>query len=499
MSTRKTALFYGVLIAVASMAIGIVIASRLDLAPASMAQTVSVPPVNSAPVNGPIDAQTFRDIAAAQTPMVVNIRTESRRQAQELSEFFGGDEFFRRFFGEPSPSPRRREDPTFGAGTGFVIDKAGFILTNSHVVEEATKIEIGFFGNDGEHYEARIVGRDQLTDSALLELTEKPDHELPEAVFGDSSQMQPGDWVMAIGNPFNLNHTVTVGVISATGRPFSVAQGRWQDVLQTDAAINPGNSGGPLLNLRGEVVGINTAIVSRGPSNLGIGFAIPSNVVVELLPQLRGGKVTRGWFGVGIANVAPEAVEEFGLEERMGAVVSAITRDGPADKADLQPGDVIIEYNGERVEDTEDLVAKVTRTRPGTEVPVTVMRLGEPITLDVTIEELDLETESRTARAAVEDVSTGLGMTLQDLTRETARRLGVPSGTQGAVVVDLEPRGAAERGGVQVGDVVVRVNRTPVASADEATRALQRVESGRVALLLVVRQDVQRFLQVTKE
>ena len=497
MSTRKTTLFYGVLIAVASIAIGIVIASRLDLAPASLAQTVSVPPVNSTSVNGPIDAQTFRAIAAAQTPMVVNIRTESRRQAQELSEFFGGDEFFRRFFSEPSQP--RREQPTFGAGTGFVIDKAGFILTNSHVVEGATKIEVGFFGDDGEFYEARTVGRDQLTDSALLGLTEKPDHELPQAIFGDSSQMQPGDWVMAIGNPFNLNHTVTVGVISATGRPFSVAQGRWQDVLQTDAAINPGNSGGPLLNLRGEVVGINTAIVSRGATNLGIGFAIPSNVVVELLPQLREGKVTRGWFGVGIANVAPEAVEAFGLEERMGAVVSAITRDGPADKANVQPGDVIIEYNGERVENTEDLVAKVTRTRPGTEIPVTVMRLGEPITLDVTIEELDLETESRTARAAVEDVSTGLGMALHDLTRETARRLGVPSGTQGAVVVDLEPRGAAQRGGVQVGDVIVRVNRTPVASAEEATRELQRVESGRVALLLVVRQDVQRFLQVTKE
>ena len=497
MSTRKTALFYAILIAVASMAIGMVVASRLDLAPASMAGSLSAPAMNSAPISGPIDAQTFRTIAEAQTPMVVNIRTESRQRAQELSDFFGGDEFFRRFFGQPAP-PRRRE-PTFGAGTGFVIDKTGLILTNNHVVEDATKIEVGFFGEDGELYKARIVGRDPLTDSALLELTEKPDRALPEASFGDSSQMRPGDWVMAIGNPFNLNHTVTVGVISATGRPFVVARGRSQNVIQTDAAINPGNSGGPLLNLRGEVVGINTAIVSDRASNLGIGFAIPSNAIVELLPQLRGGKVTRGWFGVGIEDVQREAVEEFGLEERMGAVVSSVTRGAPADKANIQPGDVIIEYNGERVEDTADLVEKVTSTRPGTEVPVTVMRLGEPITVDVTIEELDLQAESQTARAAVEDVSTGFGMTLQDLTRDTARRLGVPPGTQGAVVIDLDARGPARRGGVQVGDVIVRVNRARVATAAEAMQELQRVESGRVALLLVVRQDVERFLQVTKE
>ena len=498
MSTRKTTLFYATLISVASMAIGMVITSRLGLAPPSMAQSRLAPPMNSTPISGPIDANTFRDIAEAQTPMVVNIRTESRRRTQELTDFFGGDELFRRFFGQPQPpGPQPR---TLSAGTGFVIDTAGFILTNHHVVDGATKIEVGFFGEEGELYEARIVGQDQLTDSALLELIEKPDRVLPEAVFGDSDQMKPGDWVMAIGNPFNLNRTVTVGVISATGRPFQVAQQRWQNVLQTDAAINPGNSGGPLLNLRGEVVGINTAIVSdAGASNLGIGFAIPSNIVRELLPQLHGGKVTRGWLGVGISNVDRTAVEGFGLEERMGAVVSSVTDGAPADRADIQPGDVIIEYNGERVESTEDLIQKVTSTRPGAEVPVTVMRDRAPMTLNVTIEELDLEAETRTAQAAVEDVSSGFGMALQDLTRDTARRLGVPSGTRGAVVVDLEAGGAAQRGGVRVGDVIIRVNRTVVESAAEATRELQAAESGRTAFLLVVREGAEQFLQVTKD
>ena len=503
MSTRKTTLFYAMLISVASMAIGMVITSRLGLAPPSMAQSRLAPPMNSTPISGPIDANTFRDIAEAQTPMVVNIRTESRRRTQELTDFFGGDELFRRFFGQPQPpgpQPRTPQPPTLSAGTGFVIDTVGFILTNHHVVEGATKIEVGFFGEEGELYEARIVGQDQLTDSALIELIEKPDRVLPQAVFGDSDEMKPGDWVMAIGNPFNLNRTVTVGVISATGRPFQVAQQRWQNVLQTDAAINPGNSGGPLLNLRGEVVGINTAIVSDGAaSNLGIGFAIPSNVVRELLPQLHGGKVTRGWLGVGITNVDRTAVEGFGLDERMGAVVSSVTPGAPADRANIRPGDVIIEYNGERVESTEDLIQQVTRTRPGAEVSVTVMRDSAPMTLNVTIEELDLDAETRTARTAVEDVSSGFGMALQDLTRDTARRLGAPSGTRGAVVVDLEAGGAAQRGGVRVGDVIIRVNRTAVESAAEATRELQAAESGRTAFLLVLREGAQQFLQVTKD
>jgi len=315
MSTRKTTLFYGVLIAVASLAVGMVIASRLDLTPASSAQMVAMPAMNSTPLGGiPIDATTFRTIAKQQIPTVVNIRTESRQRTQDLTEFFGGqggDDWLRRFFGgqappdsqqQPQQRPRRRQQSpqgqlTEGAGTGFVIDKSGYILTNNHVVEGADKITVAFVGaTRNEEYSAKVVGHDALTDSALIQLTELPSTPLQEAKFGDSSQMQQGDWVMAIGNPFNLGHTVTVGVISALDRPFGGTATRQQPMIQTDAAINPGNSGGPLLNVRGEVIGMNTAIYTdaQRAANIGIGFATPINTIRELLPQLRSGKISRG-------------------------------------------------------------------------------------------------------------------------------------------------------------------------------------------------------------
>ncbi|MDO8793453.1 MAG: trypsin-like peptidase domain-containing protein, partial [Vicinamibacterales bacterium] len=246
MSNRKTTFFYALLIAIASLAVGMVLASRLGLSPESSAQSVNTTRGNSAPITGGVNATTFRDVAKQVTPAVVNIRTESRQRAQDLSDFFGGgggggNDLFERFFGQPNPNQRApqqqqrpREQVVQAAGTGFIIDKAGFILTNNHVVEGATKIEVSLYGeDDGQEYAARVVGRDPLTDSALIELTEKPNHTLPEVKFGDSSQMEPGDWVMAVGNPFGLAHTVSVGVISAIGRPFPVAEQRSANVLQT--------------------------------------------------------------------------------------------------------------------------------------------------------------------------------------------------------------------------------------------------------------------------
>src|SRR5499427_5219319 len=270
-SLPRLTLFYLPLIVLASVAVGMVIASRLDLSPTSSAQTIAVPPMNSAPLTGPLSADTFRNIAKAQSPMVVNIRTEMKAKAQDLEGLFGGgDDFFRRFFGGPGGGQgqgqgqgqgdddsqqgrgrrRNREPIARAAGTGFIISKDGFILTNNHVVEDATKIEVSLYLDDENTYSAKVVGRDALTDSALIQLVEHPKSPLPEASFGDSSQMQPGDWVMAIGNPFSLAHTISVGVISATKRPFQVTDGRSNEMLQTDAAINPGNSGGPLLNIR---------------------------------------------------------------------------------------------------------------------------------------------------------------------------------------------------------------------------------------------------------
>jgi serine protease Do len=524
MSNRKTTLFYALLIAVASLAVGMVIASRLDLSPQSSAQTLAAPPMNSAPITGNLTATTFRDIAKTVSPAVVNIRTESRQRTQDLTDFFGGDDLFHRFFGSPGgegqgqgqgqgqgpQTPRRnrpREQVAVAAGTGFIIDKAGFILTNNHVVEDATKITVSLYGSDdGQTYEARVVGRDPLTDSALIELTEKPDHTLPEVKFGDSAQVQPGDWVMAIGNPFNLAHTVSVGVVSALERPFPVAEGRSAQVLQTDAAINPGNSGGPLLNVRGEVIGINTAIYTdaRQQGNIGIGFAIPMNTVRELLPQLRTGKITRGMIGVSVGLIPAEAVDELGLKDRNGALVATVSPGGPAERGGMEPGDVIVAFNGKPVNNRDELVRTVVATKPGTRVDVRVIRDKQEKTLSLTVEELNLDQEGQTRRsggpdAAEEDTASGFGMSLTNITPDVARRLRLDPDLQGAVVVDVEPQGAAARAGLAPGDVITRVNRQRVSSATEASRELAKVESGRTALMLVMRNGQETFLTVTKD
>jgi serine protease Do len=395
------------------------------------------------------------------------------------------------------------------AGTGFIIGREGLILTNNHVVEGADKVEVSLYGEDDDvRYKAKVVGRDPLTDSALIELTEKPNHEITEVKFGDSAQMSPGDWVMAIGNPFGLAHTVSVGVVSAA-RPggLPVADGRFADVIQTDAAINPGNSGGPLLNVRGEVIGINTAIYSdsRSQGNMGIGFAIPINVVRDLLPQLRNGKITRGVIGVQVQDVPLNALAEFGLKERRGALVSQVNSGGPADKAGLEPGDIIIEFNGKPVPRRDQLVAMVVGTKPGTTVPVKVLRDKQEKSLSLTVDELDLENESTRAgrRAEPDDPdvaeSEGFGMELRELTSDMARRLRVPSGTEGVLVSDVEIGSAAQRAGVGRGDVILQINRRPVASLQEASRALNAVPSGGTAFLLVLTNGQQRFVTIRKD
>jgi len=537
MSTRKTTLFYALLIAVSSLAVGMVIASRLDLTPTSSAQISSfqAPAMNSAPITGPIDAQTFRNIAKAQQPMVVNIRTEAKARGRDLSDFFGGggggggsDDVFHRFFQAPDDQdddkappqqgqgqgrrPKRREQTTVAAGTGFIISKDGLILTNNHVIEDATKIEVSLFGEESDQtYAAKLIGRDALTDSALIQLTEKPNHPLPEAKFGDSSQMAAGDWVMAIGNPFGQGWTVTVGIVSATGRAIQGDTGRPNEMIQTDAAINPGNSGGPLLNLRGEVIGINTMIFTnaRSEGNIGIGFAVPMNTVRELLPQLANGKVTRGRIGLTMTNVPREDYQSFGLKSRAGAIVSTVLPGGAADKAGIKPGDVITEYNGRAVQNTGELQKMVTATKPGTSVPVKVMRNGKEQTLHAAVEELDLEAErgqqsrnSQREQQPEEQGQESFGLTLSNVTPQLARRLQLPSGQTGAVITDVDPNGPSA-GALRQGDVILSVNGQRVATAAEAGRELQKVQSGRIARVLVWRmagsEGGEVFVTVRKE
>jgi serine protease Do len=529
MSSRKTTLFYVLLTAVATLAVSMVIFSRLGLTPVSSAQMIALPPMNSAPLAGPIDASTFRNIAKSQSPMVVNIRTEMKAKAQDLTDFFGStgvpNDFLHRFFGDQggrggtTPDDqsgsgrghRPREQKTAAAGTGFIISSDGLILTNNHVVEDAIKIEVGLYADDPDiTYQAKVIGKDPLTDSALIQLIDKPNHPLPEAKFGDSSQVGAGDWVMAIGQPFGYQHTVTVGVISATQRTFQVTDGRSNDMLQTDAAINPGNSGGPLLNVRGEVIGINTAIITnaRSEGNIGIGFAVPINTVRELLPQLRQGKVVRGRIGVQVAPVRRDEYEDFGLKSRVGAVVNSVTAGGPAAKAGVEPGDVIVEYNGRPVPKSDDLVKMVVGTKPGTTVPLKVIRNKQDKMLNVTVIELDLEAEQagRTSRPSSNDTAppeeetgSGFGLTLQDVTPQIARRLQLPSGRTGAVVTDVDPSGPAAAA-IRPGDVIEQVNHKVVANKTEAARELAKVASGHYAQVLLWREATgDTFVTIKKD
>jgi serine protease Do len=459
-----------------------------------------VPVGRSDPVSGALDAQTFRRIAEAQTPMVVNIRSEARRQTEALGDFFGGDDPFRRFFGRPETEPPR-DEVLEGAGSGFIIDKSGLIVTNNHVVAGATRIEVGLFARPGENdrqtYQAKVIGRDPLTDSALIRIVEKLPFDLPTATLGDSAQVAPGDWVVAIGNPYNLTHTVTAGVISAKGRPFPV-EGRIQEMLQTDAAINPGNSGGPLLNLRGEVIGINTAILSTGPNggNVGIGFAVPMNVVSDLLPQLQQGNVTRGRIGVQVTNVPPEAIDELGLTEQRGALVQSVEPNGPAARSGLRPGDVIVEYDGKPVRSSDELVRMVVNSRPGSQASVQVIRDRQPMTFDIRIEPLEFA-DTRADAGAPQDAGEGFGLGLGPLTPETARQLQLPAGG-GVLVMTVAPRSAAARAGLAPGDVILEVNRRRVKNVDEAIAELRRVPAGGTAFVLVVRDGQQQFLTLTK-
>jgi serine protease Do len=536
MNRNKSTVFYLFLVVVASVMVGMVLASRLDLASQSSAQTLGVPAVNSAPITGPVTATTFREVAKVVSPAVVNIRTESLQQTSDLSDFFGGgdpNDLLDRLFPGQRPRgqggqgdddaqgrrPQREQELVRAAGTGFIIDKSGLILTNNHVVAGATKIRVSLYGDDeDQEYPARVIGRDQLTDSALIELTEKPNHELPTIKFGDSAQMEPGDWVMAIGNPFGLDHTVSVGVISGNrggNEGLPVAALRRADVLQTDAAINPGNSGGPLINLRGEVIGVNTAIATTGISqgNMGVGFAIPSNTIREILPQLRSGKVTRSRVGVQVGPVRRQAIDELGLKEKTGALVGSVEEGGPAEKAGIEIGDVILSWNGQQVKDSDELVRMVVKTKPGVTVPVRVIRDKKERTLNVTVEELDLEAENgsrareRSDRTSIEpEQNKGFGMTIENVTAELSRRMRLQDGVRGAVVTDVDPGSPAANYGLQPGDIIYRVGSSPVTSAVDAQRELNKIPAGGTALLRVIRRDQgttkgyrEIFLTVTKD
>jgi serine protease Do len=390
---------------------------------------------------------------------------------------------FERFFG---PMPRRRT-PQRSLGSGFIFDPEGYILTNNHVVDGADEIQVKL--HTGEEMKAQLIGRDPKTDVAVLKIDTKGKM-LPFVTFGDSDSLKVGEWVMAIGNPFGLDSSVTAGIISAKGR--FIGQGNYDDFIQTDTPINPGNSGGPLIDMRGKVVGINTSIFSRSGGNIGIGFAIPINLAHDLIPDLRAkGHVTRGWLGVMIQKVTPDIAESLGLTASQGALVADVVKDGPAAAAGLKTGDVIISFDGHPVKESTELPLMVARTPIGRDVEVKILREGKEQSVIVkTAEMKDDEAQPETK----EKESSAYGLTVQPLTPEIANNLGVSADTKGVLVADVEQGSVAEDAGLRRGDVIAEVNRQPVSDVDAYKKALKDAGAGKSVLLLVRRGDNTVFL-----
>jgi serine protease Do len=448
----------------------------------------------------------FADLAEALQPAVVNISTTTPVEMPRMGpgpRQFGpggpgapggpggpggqGDPFhefwepFERYFG---PMPRQHKQRSLGSG--FILDHSGLIMTNNHVVENAEEIIVST-ANDKE-YKAKVVGRDPKTDLAVIKIDADHSDDLRPVVLGNSDDLRVGDWIFAIGNPFGLSSTVTAGIVSAKGR--YIGQGSYDDFIQTDAAINPGNSGGPLVNLHGEVVGINSAIFSRSGGNIGIGFAIPINLAKELLPRLQEkGKVTRGWLGVYIQRVTPDIAESLKLDNSRGALVADVMKDTPAAEAGIEVGDVIVEFDGHAVKESTDLPLIVARTPIGKSADVKLIRNGSARTVSVKIGELK-EEEVQVAGAGAGE----LGIAVQSLTPEIAESLGIDPNTKGVVVAAVEPGSAADEAGLQRGDVVLEINRQAVENEAAYKRALTKVEKGKTVLLLVRRGDNTIFM-----
>lgn len=425
---------------------------------------------------------SFAGLAEALSPAIVNIQTERTSEPRSGSpDLF--EEFFRRR--RPGEQPHRRHFRAQSTGSGFVISKTGYIVTNHHVIDGADRITVVF--DDETKLEAEIAGTDSKTDLALIKVN--ADESLRVAPLGDSDSVRVGDWVMAIGNPFGLDHTVTVGILSARGR--TIGAGPYDDFLQTDASINPGNSGGPLIDMKGRVIGINTAINAAGQ---GIGFAIPINMAKDLLPQLREkGSVTRGWLGVQIQRVTPALAESFGLEQPRGALISQVFDGSPAREAEMKRGDVIIEFDGGRIDDYDDLPRRVAATPPGTRVDVVVLRDGKRKTLKTVLEKMDSEDEPI---QPTEPSGSDWGFEGEALSQSVARELGLPDDLEGVVIRAVAADGPAREAGLRRGDVILEVDRQPVGSTRKLDEALR--DAGDKAILLIQRGEATLYVPIEK-
>ncbi|MGD1076422.1 MAG: DegQ family serine endoprotease [Thermodesulfovibrionales bacterium] len=423
--------------------------------------------------------QSFADLAAKVKPAVVNISTTTtvKVPGNPFRQFFGPEgekpfgDFFHRFFGDIPDRELKQQS----LGSGFIIDKEGYIVTNNHVVEGSDDIKVKLA--DGREFKAKVTGRDKKTDLALIKISSLF-KDLPTLALGDSEKMRVGDWVLAIGNPFGLEHTVTQGIISATGRV--IGSGPYDNFLQTDAPINPGNSGGPLVNLKGDVIGINTAIIATGQ---GIGFAIPSKLAQSVISQLKDkGKVVRGWIGVSIQSVTPEIAQTFGLKEPKGALVGDVVAGGPAEAAGIKRGDIILSFDGKDIQDSSHLPTIVAGTPVGKTVDVKVMRDGKEMDLKVSVAELT--DERMTSQGHMPEG--GLGIAVDDINPRWRDHYGLKD-TIGVVVTGVDSGSPADDAGIQAGDIIKEINRKPVKNLKDYDSAMQAVQPGKPILFLMKR------------
>ncbi len=429
----------------------------------------------------------FEYVAESVKASVVNITSvktikPTMRRGQEVPDDLDLPDFFDRFLQPRIPKEGLKQQ---GFGAGVIVSADGHILTNNHVVADADEVTVTL--TDKREYKAKVVGTDPKTDLAVVKIKAE---DLVPAKLGDSDKVRVGEWVVAVGHPFGLNYTITTGIVSAKGRANRLVA-EYEDFIQTDAAINPGNSGGPLVNLKGEVIGINTAIFSRSGGYMGIGFAIPSNMAKSVMESLiEHGKVVRGWLGVSIQNLDEAMAESFGFKGTKGVLIGDVTTDSPAEKAGLKQGDIILKYDGKEMNDANQLRQAVAATSPGTKVKTEIFRDGERETVNVTVGEQE-------ASAAVikgrESESEDLGMTVRSLTPEIAEQLGLKQ-SKGVVVTEVEPFGIAAKAGLRPGDVILAIQNAPVEKVSEFNQAIRKHDLKKGIRLTVLTEGMKRFV-----
>ena len=455
----------------------------------------------TSPIGHPVAGgrDSYADVVRIVAPAVVTIHTEGKARVSPTQFQMPNDDFFRRFFGDPGNQGDQNDGPsrtprTFkqrALGSGVIVGADGYILTNNHVVDGADDVRVEM--TDGRTLAAKVIGTDKASDLALLKVDAKDLHAI---ALGNSDRVQIGDVVLAVGNPLGVGQTVTMGIISAKGRSTQAAAGTYEDFLQTDAPINQGNSGGALVNTQGELVGINSQIVSESGGNIGIGFAIPSNMAKHVMDDLRkDGRVRRAQLGVTVQAMTSDMAASLGLKEVGGAIVSSVTPSSAADRAGIKQGDIITSFNGQAVHDTNSLRNHVADADLGSTARITILRNGVEQTFTVKLEEANAD---KTARADAEpgsDDQTALGVSVEPLTPELAARVGAPKDAHGLVVEDVNPVGRAADAGLQAGDVIEQVNRQPVQSVD-AFRTAVKNAGNKPVLLLVSREGHDLFVAV---